>query len=187
LLAALTAFLFAAAPAEAHRLRVFAAVVGGDIEGRAWFVGGGRPIGARVRATTPDGRELATTTTDSAGTFRFPITDRIDHLVSVDTGDGHAATMRVAVSTAEVAPGADVGMPADPVLQPARDCAAAPDDLAARIETAVAREIAQVRADLDAHESRVRLSDVAGGLGTVFGIAGLWMMIAARRKLAGPS
>jgi len=59
-LGALALLVLAAAPADAHRLRIFATVEGGTIEGYAFFVGGGRPDGAVV--VDPGGGHVAEVT-----------------------------------------------------------------------------------------------------------------------------
>ena len=86
--------VLAAAPAaEAHRLRVFATVDGGIVSGYGFFAGGGRPARAHVRAVTSAGVTVFSGPTGPDGRFAFPITPPVDLTLSIETGDGHVATM----------------------------------------------------------------------------------------------
>jgi nickel transport protein len=193
-LLALVLVLLSVDTAHAHRLRLFATVAGADISGYAYFVGGGRPSGATIRITTPGGRELARLLTDENGAFRTTAGERIDHVLTVDIGDGHRASTTIAAvdlpatlprpADADALPSGSAATPVNAVTA-AGTTACDIEVITTRIEQGMAHEIGHLRAALDANEARVRWSDVLGGLGTVFGVAGLWMMGAARRKLAG--
>ncbi len=73
LLMALALVLAFAAPAEAHKLKVFAAVEGDHIGGYGFFIGGGRAQGTEWSAKTADGTVLAEGRTDDNGTFGFDL------------------------------------------------------------------------------------------------------------------
>jgi len=154
--ALILALMLAAAPADAHRLKLFVTAEGPDLVGTAYFAGGGKAAGIEGRVTAPDGRELARFRTDAEGGFR--VAAPAEAVVQVDGGDGHAASTALAPEPA------------------------APSDSTGEIEQAVARQIRPLRAQIDAMESRARFSDIMGGIGTIFGIFGIAAWIAAQRK-----
>lgn len=91
LLLAFLLALGAALPAQAHGLKVFAALEGDTLRGYAYFVGGGRPAGAQVVIRNAAGTEVYRGQTDGAGAFawKLPALDR--WTVVVDTREGHMA------------------------------------------------------------------------------------------------
>lgn len=186
---ALLGLLLLAAPAQAHKLKVFAAAEGETVTGFAYFFGGGRAIGARVIVTAPDGRRVADQQTDPEGNFRFEVTQTEDLRITVESPDGHVAFAAIAASELIIpmpvlaAPAAAAEpSPAEPGTAPAgEEPAALPPDIAVLIETAVARQVRPLREQLDAWSERVFWRDVLGGLGIIIGFAGLAYGLTARR------
>jgi nickel transport protein len=162
----------AAAPAEAHRLRVFATVEAGAIEGYAFFVGGGRPADAAVRFVQA-GEVVHATTTDEAGAFAWRPQDSGAITVVVDPGGGHVAEVTLDAerfggeANRVPAPAPATGGTTPSGLDPAVEAA---------IEAAVARQIRPLLEAQAETQSRVRLTDVAGGIGMIVGLTGvaLW-------------
>ena len=99
LLLSLLLLLGAALPAEAHRLKVFAAIEGDRIAGYAFFIGGGRAQGAAWVARMGD-RTLAEGRTDAEGGFvlTVPAVVTADIGITVDTQEGHIAMAPLTVS-----------------------------------------------------------------------------------------
>ena len=177
----------------AHRLSVFAYAEGSTIEGSAYFAGGGAPGGAEVTVYGPDGAVLGTTTTDEAGEFAFEATLRVDHRITVETADGHAAEFVVAaselpaslpggpepsaidVTAVEGATAAEADLPG---TMPAIDDAA----LEAMVSRAVQQQIRPLREDLIAYADAVRVSDVMGGIGYIVGIFGALAYVLSLRR-----
>ncbi|SBW06640.1 conserved exported hypothetical protein [uncultured Alphaproteobacteria bacterium] len=156
-----------ASEALAHKMKVFASADGAEISGYAYFGGGNRAVGVRVVATA-DGAQAFAGTTDAEGRFAFRAARRADHLIVVDSGDGHLAqTVVPAADLPEAAQGASVPVAAD---------------VEALVEHAVARQIRPLREQLDAYEEKVRWHDVLGGLGVIFGVAGLSYGLAMHRR-----
>lgn len=177
---ALIAMMLAATPAEAHRLRVFATVEGGAIEGYAFFVGGGRPDGAAVRFVRA-GDVVHATTTDAEGAFAWRPEEPGPLTVVVDPGGGHTAEVTLGAERFGAAPAGD----ATPVSAAAT---ASPDaldpSLEAAIEAAVARQIRPLLEAQAEAESRIRFNDVMGGIGMIVGLAGvaLWARTRTRAR-----
>ena len=177
-LLAFLALLLFAAPVQAHKLKVFASAEGAVIVGTAYFSGGGKAMGIGGVVQAPDGTLAGTVRTDQDGAFRFTATSRMDHTITMDAGDGHVAS--TVVPAAELPLSLPAGQ-ASIAAAPAPVAAASPADLDA-VEAAVARQIRPLRQQLDAYEDKVRLHDVMGGIGTIFGLFGVAAWASARRR-----
>ncbi|MBI5162997.1 MAG: hypothetical protein HY985_03745 [Magnetospirillum sp.] len=158
----LVAFLLLAAPAEAHRLKVFATVDGDNVQGTAYFAGGGTAANVPGRVLGADGGAMAAFRTDPEGAFRVSVGRTHVHAVVVDGGDGHVATLTLGGEEANAAP------------------AAVAPELAAAVEQAVARQVRPLREQLDAYEAKTRLHDLLGGIGIIIGVFGVFAWIRAR-------
>jgi len=186
---ALVAMACQLSPAAAHRLKVFATVVGTSVEGKAYFVGGGPA--ENVSATLRDLNEkvVAEGRTDTEGRFALTAPVRSDLVVVVDAMDGHVA--RFAIAAARLPsnlPAGEAGE-ATPARPPAGEKIAlavpAMSADADEIASSVARQIEPLAEQIDAMESAIRLRDVLGGLGYIVGIFGLIAFFKARRRTGG--
>ncbi|BCP54824.1 hypothetical protein K32_34410 [Kaistia sp. 32K] len=166
------------APASAHRLKVFASAIGGNIEGEAYFVGSGPAADISVTLRDNAGKPLQTGMTGADGRFALPVSATGDVQVIVDAHDGHIARFTVAGDAA-----------APPAAPPSPEGAAAPAAAPAQatvplaeIELAVARKVAPLAEQIDALESSLRLRDIIGGVGYIVGLFGLLAFVKSRRK-----
>lgn len=177
---------------QAHKLKVFAFADGARIEGSAYFTGGGSAAGARIRVEDGEGNLLAVLEPGGDGAFSYMAEGVFDHVVVADTGDGHRARWRI--EAAELVAGfphtADPGRVIDAAsagsTEASRDvpdgAKAEPDaGLQAAIERAVSRQIDPLREELIRTRDALRLADILGGIGYLFGIAGLAIWWHARR------
>lgn len=89
LAAAVLAAALLAQPAEAHILKVFAAVEGAVIQGEAFFGGGKVARNKRVDVLGPDGGKIGEATTDDSGKFTYQPRKRVDHTFVVEGDEGH--------------------------------------------------------------------------------------------------
>jgi len=174
LLGAVALLLLTATPALAHRLKLFATQSGEQIEGEAFFIGGGRPDGATVIIHDPAGTELARLTTDAQGAFRWKTPHPDAYRISVDSGDGHAATLTLASPAAAPPPPPQASSPAAPLEDSHQIEAAVERALARRLDPLIAAQIET--------ESHLRLNDLIGGIGYIIGLAGLGLAWKARQK-----
>ncbi|WKW51920.1 carboxypeptidase regulatory-like domain-containing protein [Rhodomicrobium lacus] len=180
--------------AEAHKLKVFATATGGVIEGYAYFGTGGRARLSSVTVASPDGTLLGKTTTDDEGNFRYEATRRVDHVITVDGGDGHVASYTVAADELPqaLASGGDAAAPKPSPERTGAPVAAAPAisrggegaDLRAFIDQSIARQIRPLREQIDAYQEKISLHDVLGGLGYILGLGGLAFGFSQRRRRA---
>ncbi|MDD3518337.1 MAG: hypothetical protein PHQ14_08310 [Chromatiales bacterium] len=191
----LLALLLAGLPAQAHLLKVFAYAEGAQIEGNAYFAGGGKAGGAHIQIFAGDDRLLAEPAPDAEGNFRYTARERIDHRIVANTGDGHRAewtitaeqlppTLPAPGGAANVAsmPAAEksAGVPATTADDSVTNVTA--DEIEARVARAVAAQLRPLREELQRHDEQVRLRDVLGGIGYILGLAGLVLWWRSRGK-----
>jgi len=167
-MAALT-LMQAAGPAAAHKLRVFATVVGTEIKGRVYFVGGGAAIGVPV--TLRDSTGVVTGQTASVapgGTFALALPFRDDFTILADAQDGHAADFPISAGRLPTNLPASGHDPAAQVPAPVPAATVPTSDLSA-VEDAVARQLAPLAEMIDEMRAEVRMRDMLGGAGYVPG------------------
>jgi nickel transport protein len=179
--------------AFAHVVNVFAVVEGKTIRGEVYFRGGAAAQDAKVEAFDPQGRKLAETTTDREGKFSLPARLRCDHRLLARAGEGHAGQYTVEAAEfpddlplPEGAADTPGQKPSPPTTSPAPAAppAALPSDarLKELVEAAVDRQVVPLRRQLDRFEHTLRLRDVLGGIGYIFGIMGLLFFFLGRRS-----
>lgn len=197
---ALVALVLAAMalPAHAHRLKVFATVEEGAVSGYGFFIGGGRPEGSTVIIRDGADNEVYRGTTDSEGRFSWRPAKPSALTVVIDARDGHVAEARIAedrfagvpavtaavpVDSADTAREAGVTSDAAPSTESAA-CVATVDAavLARLVDSAVARQLRPLLESFEAAEGRIRFNDVAGGIGMIFGLAGMALWATSRRR-----
>ncbi len=190
-LIALSLLLMASTPALAHKLNVFAVADGARIEGSAYFAGGAKATGARITITDATGKQVLAELTPAAdGSFSYQALAPVEHRIIAESIDGHRSEWRITAD--ELAAGFPTGARRvqDPGPEGARQrgqaeglatgerppaCTPTALDpgLAAAIEGAVARQIRPLREELLATRDTLRLRDILGGIGYIFGLAGL--------------
>lgn len=175
----LTGLLLALAfsgPAQAHKLKVFATVEGGEVKGYAFFIGGGRAAQTAWAATNATGAPLASGTTDGEGRFAFPVPQPpTDATVTVDTREGHVASVTLPASrfggrAVAAAPAPPTDGPSPMIDPDAR--------LAGLVEAAVQRQVAPLLERIEQLDARLRYADILSGIFLILGLAGigLWAM-----------
>jgi nickel transport protein len=175
---ALVLLVLTATPAEAHRLRVFATVEDGVIEGYAFFVGGGRPEGAAVRFVRA-GAVVHAITTDAEGAFAWRPDEPGPITIVVDPGGGHTAEVTLGAERFGAAPAEDAAPASD---KEATSSDALDPAIEAAIEAAVARQIRPLLEAEAAAASRIRFNDVMGGIGMIVGLAGVALWARTRSR-----
>ncbi len=159
----LSALCAVSGDAAAHSLNLF--VHGsndGTVAGNAYFTGGDPARNLTVRVEDSKGNVLDETATDAEGNFSYkadPSFGAIKFVVSTD--DGHRAAASVQFN-----------------MPPASPTGAA-------AATAPTSDIAVLHEAIQKLESRLWLRDVIGGIGYIFGIAGLWALLKTRRGSSG--
>ncbi len=177
--------LLTPATAGAHRVNIFAWVEGGTVFVECRYPDGGTVHGGLIRVIDSAGRELLSGKTDDAGEFSFKAPGAQDLSIVLEAGMGHRAEWPLSAqelasagtpATAAPAPPAAAARPAadtpPPPDAPGRTPAAA--DLEQTVEKALDRKLAPVMRMLaELQTPKVRLADVMGGIGYIFGLVGV--------------
>ena len=149
---------------SAHKMRVFAAIEGEVIKGGAYMSKGAKAMDCPVKVFDAAGQLIGETKTDAKGEFEFrPTTPGAIKFV-VNGGDGHMAEY--------------VTSP-DGIIAPVASGKRADDGVADKGHEALSRQVFALAKQLDEYEEKTRLRDIIGGVGYIFGLAGLWAL--ARR------
>jgi nickel transport protein len=92
-------------PAWAHKFRLFAAVVGTEVQGQAYFSGGVHPADVTVELRTQSGAVISQGITDQSGSFSIPLPPKAptDALFLHAEVDGHSAEWQLAPFSPEPA------------------------------------------------------------------------------------
>ena len=170
----------------AHGINLFATVEGTAIQGTLLYADGTPAAKAQVIAYAPDGDVLAEATTDDTGRFVFEVRVRVRHRLVGDAGQGHRGLFTIAAEELPVSlpePGAPVPEPVaeeEPIDASPVEAGALPANFDARVEAAVARQLSPLREQIDRYEHKIRIRDVMGGIGYLFGLFGLFVLLKHR-------
>lgn len=193
----LTLLLSVSTTSYAHKVRIFAWEEGENIITESKFSGG--KVARNVTISVIDqatGQELLSGTTDSEGLFRFPVpkTAGPELEIIVDGGDGHKNSWKHSLETdgSALSPQLSAGqtsattdlpevLPPPPQITPQQ--AIDPEQLAILIEESLERKLGPIRRSLAENaEKGPSIQDIIGGIGYIFGLAGIAAYMRFRRK-----
>ena len=167
----------------AHKVKIFATTEGGQITGFAYYPGGAKYINSPISVSGPDGRLLAEIQTNEQGAFTYKPTSNQTHVFTIATKDGHKAEFRVAANATSTGPASQQNRPAPlGANAPTKPGEPRPDNLEAIINKSVARQINPLREDIARYEQKVRLHDIIGGIGYIFGLFGLYIYLRNQKQ-----
>ncbi len=185
-----------ALPVMAHGLRVFAWPEGDRINGETSFGHGRGAKDSPVKvldATT--GRVLLTLRTDDKGNFSFPVPAHAgsrdqDLRIVVETGDGHRGEWLLKAADYLAGTGEEPvprPLPAETVDRPAPSPGKQISFSEERLRTIIGQELDSRLAPIHRalareREKRPSARDILGGLGYIFGLAGLAAWWQSRRR-----
>lgn len=188
--------LLFASQAQAHRVNVFAFVEGNEIVVECSYSKSHRVRGGKIEVQDALTHEiLLKGTTNDAGEFRFPIPDSArkhgsDLRIVLKAGEGHQNDWLVAAS--EFVPAGTV-LPVTknapnseaqtvPPVRVAEVGSLTQAEVRGIVEAALDAKLAPIkRAILEQTEAGPGLRDIIGGLGWIFGLAGLGLYWRARK------
>jgi nickel transport protein len=173
------AALVLASPAQAHKLKVFAAVEGDRVSGYAFFIGGGRPEGSAWVAKDASGNRIAEGSTDSEGRFAFdlPKTIASDVTITVDTHEAHIASATLAADRLRL-----IASDVPAAVGQTTPAAMSDRQIAALVSAAVQKQVEPLQERIEQMDSRLRFVDMLSGVFLIFGLVGTALWARGRRR-----
>ena len=178
--------LLTAGAALAHRVNVFAWVEGDTVFVECKYPDGTKVHEGVIRVLDSASKELLSGKTNDKGEFSFRVPKLDDLTVVLEAGMGHRGDWplsRQDLSPAGEAPGQTSPAASQPAPKTEAPAAKEPSPAAVSplpagidqaIEKALDKKLAPVMKMLaEMHEQKVRLTDVLGGLGYIFGLVGV--------------
>ncbi len=193
---------FSMAPALAHKVAIFAWVEGDTVHTQSKFSGGKRPKDSTVVVYDKEGNLLLEGQTDENGEFSFKIPKKTDLKVALKASMGHLAEWTIpAEEITEVATEAAGGVPV-PSQAPDMEKPAVATEVGGKEEPPSSAAISLSREEMqelinksldrkltpivnmltDAIDRGPSMSDIVGGIGYIFGLAGVAFYFSRRRK-----
>lgn len=182
------AALFTATSVQAHKIRVFAYESGGMIFTEVKFSNGRPAQNTQVVVEGKDGSSILSGTTDKSGIFQFAIpqealNQKPDLKIIADVGEGHRGSWLLEAADYLAIGSPQKGVteepespPSTPRDAPAKNSPAASDyrALEERVEEIIRQELLPIKRILaQEKEKKLTLQDILGGLGYIFGLAGI--------------
>jgi nickel transport protein len=172
---------------HAHKVKLFATVIGDKIEGYVYFPGGERAQSVTVKITFIDNRLVETVTTNEHGEFQFHVKCRATYRLIADIGEGHFAeyiidSNELSDSLPTLATEKQPAVSAPPAAMNQENQSFSQQQLIDLIEKSVSKQLKPLREQLEAYQEKIFIHDVLGGVGYIFGVMGLLFYIAKRRS-----
>jgi len=195
--------VFFNAPALAHKVTIFAWVEGDTVHTQSKFSGGKRVKGAPVLVFDPEGNQLLEGKTDGKGEFSFKVPKRTDLKIALKASMGHLAEWTIpaeeitAVADVSRSSTAEVGVKAatEEAARLSTDVKASREmpvptavslgrqEIQDLIDESLDRKLAPIVNMLtDSLDHGPRVTEVIGGMGYIFGLVGVALYFANRRK-----
>jgi nickel transport protein len=193
-------FVFFRAPALAHKVTIFAWVEGDHIYTQSKFSGGKRIRGGDVIVFDPKGAQLLKGTTDENGMFSFKIPQKTELKIVLEASMGHAAVWTIPAkeltgsnigsSISSIVKkntvGADAGskhIKEDGKVTELATVKLGREEIQEIIDTSLDRKLApMIDMMAKAYDQGPRLTEIAGGIGYIFGLVGLALYFLNRRR-----
>jgi nickel transport protein len=173
------------APAQAHKVMVFAYQEGGTVYAEGYFADGKKAQDSLVEVFAANGAKLLEGKTDDNGLFSFPMPDSPEIRIVLTASMGHRAECTLKVSSDAARPSAAKEEASGTIQQGEKAAEAVGED---RIRAIVSEELDRKIAPLAREvallhqEKGPSLTDIIGGIGYIIGIMGLLMYFKARRR-----
>ncbi|WP_116131947.1 cobalt ABC transporter permease [Tropicimonas sp. IMCC34043] len=197
-------------PALAHKVIASVFPSGARIEGEIGFSDGAMARDTKVEVLDAQGNRIGEATTDGEGFFTYAPTAPVALVFRANLGAGHVAEARMSAEAVATIV-AKRGAAAAPAAQATPEAPAARASLAAAaipganpgplplpqqsgevtlspaeheaIATIVRDEMRPLRREIDAYKEKNDLQSILGGIGYIFGLAGVGYYLAARQRL----
>lgn len=184
---------FSAAPAFAHKVTIFAWVEGDTIYTQSKFSKGRKAKGALVTVFDMEGNRLLEGTTDEKGEFSFKIPKKTSLKVVLKASMGHMAEWKMPVeeitaaqssqnTTPEAGVITDTTSPSNRVPTFGPTCVQR-EEIRRLIDESLDQKLRPIISMLaDSQDQEPGISEVMGGIGYIFGLAGVALYFANRQK-----
>ncbi|MFA0440862.1 hypothetical protein AB4560_13145 [Vibrio sp. 10N.222.51.C12] len=170
--------------AWAHNMRMSVYVEGSNLEGEIYYVGGGNAAASGATVELFDsGVIVGKTESDEDGLFVFASVTPGNYTVRGDAGQGHVATYDV--NQNEFLGGeSSSSISANGENEKTRQAQNGFGEIdQQQLQIALSKAIRPLREQIDRYEAKTRFHDILGGIGYVFGLFGLFVMLKQRRQL----
>jgi nickel transport protein len=180
----------------AHRVNVFAWLEGDEVHVEGAFPGGRPVAGGTVRVVETDtGRDVLTGETDEAGTFVFTLPKRIleerpELTIVLEAGEGHQDQWPLpardyladAPSAPKPRPAVESAPPPVVAKRPMQMDEHLREEMKAELSELLDRKLRALESRLEARETqRITATEIFGGIGYIFGLAGVAMLVYGRK------
>lgn len=180
-----------------HKLNTFAYREGNQIKGEAYFADGSPCIKCVVEVYNEKGDKIFQTITDEKGKYEFVLKERGLLKIKVNAGEGHIAQLELKgikepnipstlPKTLEKKKGSEVSKKEVPNSKKFQTTSNINEEEMRKIIKEVVKEemegmenlLVEIRKDIN----KVQFQDVIGGIGYIFGIFGIIMILKAKYK-----
>ncbi len=180
-IACMTAILFAATAAWAHRVIVFGYVEGDTVYTESKFSGGKKAQNSQITVYDSQGKKVAEGRTDQNGAFAFKPPRPMELKIVLDSGAGHRAEWVIPKSDFGTVAADDASVektPPSPTIAQTPAETAAPgltaDEIRAVVADELEKKIKPIRQMLLENQTKgPSLHDILGGVGYIFGLMGV--------------
>ncbi len=192
--------LWAGEPASAHQVYLFAWVEGDTVYTESYFGGKKKVAGGEIHVYGPSGKELLSGRTDDQGAFSFPVPRKTDLRIVLEASTGHKAEF---VLPAEELDGHESPVGGGPSSvegeegksreargsnEVSNKTSIEMEEVRAVVEEALDRRLKPIARSLARleHEKGPGMTEILGGVGYIFGLAGVYLYARARKRGCDP-
>ncbi len=163
-------------PALAHRVTIFAWVEGDTVYTQSKFSSGRKAKGAQVLVFDSDGSRLLEGKTDDNGEFSFKIPKKTALRILLKASMGHMAEWTIPAE--DIAEAADINeLPVSAAVSLNQQ------EIKKLIDESLDKKLAPIINMLvDSRDQGPKITEVIGGIGYIFGLVGVALYFANRRK-----
>jgi len=170
--------------AEAHKVSAYAYREGDKVAGECYFVDGSPCKNSPVEVYDSKGKKILETSTDEKGRFSFKTPETGELKVVIPAGEGHRAEYRLeAVERSE-----KKGIKKQEPIKEAEEKQATSvnrDEIKQIIDETMDVKLLGIRneiLDLRKQMDKISIRDIIGGIGYIFGVWGLIMLIKRKKN-----
>ena len=194
--------VFFTVPALAHKVTIFAWVEGDTVYTQSKFSGGKRAKNSTVVVYDKEGNQLLEGKTDDNGEFSFKVPKKTDLKVALKASMGHMAEWTIPAEDITTVGLVAKSSPSEKTIKSTTEKAVPLTDTKTDIELPVSTAVGLSRQEVktlidesldrklapitnilaDSLDRGPRISEVLGGIGYIFGLVGVALYFATRRK-----